>query len=73
MLRLNLDLIHFRQRAKGLFENNDPAKGGSAYLQQKITIAEKILLEVSAGVWATLIPLRACFPTSRPAHATQRV
>ena len=41
------------QRAKGLFTNNDPSKGGSAYLQQKITIAEKILLEVCAaiGMW----------------------
>lgn len=38
------------QRAKGLFANNDPSKGGSAYLQQKITIAEKILLEVCAGI-----------------------
>jgi len=34
------------QRAKGLFENNDPAKGGSEYLRQKISIAERIVLEV---------------------------
>jgi hypothetical protein len=38
------------QRAKGLFESNDPAKGGSDYFRQKITIAEKIILEVCVCV-----------------------
>jgi hypothetical protein len=40
------------QRAKGLFESNDPAKGGSDYFRQKITIAEKIILEVCVCVCA---------------------
>lgn len=39
------DTEAIKDRARALFENNDPAKGGSEYLQQKITIAEKILLE----------------------------
>ena len=38
------------QRAKGLFESNDPAKGGSDYFRQKITIAEKIILEACVCV-----------------------
>mmetsp|Transcript_57712 Transcript_57712/g.84594 ORF Transcript_57712/g.84594 Transcript_57712/m.84594 type:complete len:124 (-) Transcript_57712:173-544(-) len=41
----NADLDAIQERAKGLFENNDPAKGGSEYLRQKISIAERIILE----------------------------
>jgi hypothetical protein len=49
------------QRAKGLFESNDPAKGGSDYFRQKITIAEKIILEVCVCVCVSACSRLPCF------------